>query len=365
MNPSPVSQSSLTLKFLAPKKNLFTYTRGDFSFELNMEGLKEGARNKSLVFVFSGEGNIWAQDIITRFTDRLYDWCEPGKAPEVHYIVENGSSSDLREKLRLHPAIKKKEVVYFVTVGDSASAAVVRFRTNYQRLAVPQLFCVTSDPSQLDLMRYEGRLVPNTTGVYTIGVQSYERQIRTLKALHGSVKNVGVVYDAYSKFDVMKYCKKQEAEKIMGECVKQGVEAHAVHLDGDIQTEGEKLMLFGKASQVDAFVTLKDCTVYKYSDKLAQYCEDNQIVYMASDLSSVMRGASIGFGCEPGAYAPALLSIIERRQRTGAPLHTIGVAFVEERTEVRHNMRNINKQIKNLPQYKRDLIEMVDISLSY
>ena len=344
-----------------PSKILYSLNCNGMRFDLDVQALKDMAK-KPIVFVFEKSGNAWAHEFITQFRCALIEWSEDGESLEMDTIAATDTRYDLQEKLYHHRWLTADTDAVIVSIGDAMSTEVARFRTTFEFYNIMQLFCITSNPKELELATFEGHLLPNTSGVFTVNATNFEKPISTLQSVHGHVWSVGIVYDASSQFDVLANQRTQTVDRIIQECRRQGIYARPVLLseDMDIATELELC-----ADEFDAFITLKDSTVYASMDALSDFCAEHKIVLVSSELASVFQGAAIGFGNAPAAYVFPLIELIAQNLASHEPVNNFEAVEIEENMQMRHNINNIKDQIPFLSKEKEDLLEMLSIYASY
>ncbi|MDQ5890217.1 MAG: transporter substrate binding protein [Candidatus Dependentiae bacterium] len=347
----------------APRKTLVSIEHNSFRWEIDVQNLKKIAQGP-IVFVFNQDKNAWAHDFINDFKTKALGWIEDGISPEFDYLAIAESRSDLQEKIMFHPffAASAEQPPLMVSIGDTASAEVARYRVARGRTTIPQLFCITGDPHKLDLMDLSGNLLSNTNGVCGVAISSVKKQVRTLKSLSRSVKNVAIVSSRNSRFDSAIATKDAAASLLIDECERHGMRASRLYLVEGMNVDTDLRVL---ANRYDAFITLRDDTIYGLAADLASFCSKYKVIFFASELSSVFRGAAIGFGNVPGDYVPSLLELMALQREHHLPLDAFDFAVVEESALMRHNMKSVKAQVRDLTQEKEDLLDMLSIHASY
>ncbi|MDQ5940995.1 MAG: hypothetical protein QG632_721 [Candidatus Dependentiae bacterium] len=348
----------------APGKKLVSINCNNRQWDVEVQNLKELAEGPVL-FVLNQDGNGWAYDFINAFKSAYTEWSADGSFPEHDHILMNESRGDLQSKLYEHPFIQgfSRKPARIITVGDAASAEVARYRVAWGLTScIQQLFCVIGDPETLDLVDMNGQLLANTNGVYAVEARSLTKQIRSLRSLSRVVKTVSIISGYSGRFDSIALQKDKAAQKIIQECEKFGMRALRVYIVGD---ESIADYLEGFGSVCEAVITLRDDAVYGHLDEIASFCTKNRIIHFASELSSVARGAAIGFGNAPAAYVPSLMNLMWQHKETHLPLNSFELEIVEEPIEVRHNMSSIRAQVRDLTEEKEDLLEMTSIHAVY
>lgn len=357
-----VRSGSLHFNTKSKAKHLVSFEVAGFRVEFDAEKLKDNLQGP-IAFVFNQHNNAWAHDFMSAFKNAVGDWMEDGKAPDFDHILTTESDSELAAKIVTHPffARNAKKRALLLTVGNVASAEVCRVRYAYSRSDIPQLFCVTGDPEKLELT-YEGRLLPNTNGIYMTGARTVKSQIRSLKSVSKAVKTVAIVSGVRHGSDLAYAETEAEAEKLAIECAKNGMRTIRLHLADGMDVVGGLTPL---AALFDAIITLRDDTVYSLAREIAAFCDKNKIVHFACDLSSVAHGAAIGFGTSAVAHVPVLIDLIRRSASLHKPLHQLGLAVAEEQVVMHKNVSSILKQVRDLTQEKIDLLSMRDIQATY
>ena len=249
-----------------------------------------------ILFVYSHDTNPWATDLMTQFCSHLSAWYEGGTLPECQFIATTNDRSELQEQILTHPFITGTETPkasHIITIGDWCSHEVARIRCGYQLTHISQIFCVQTDPQEIDLLVSKDKPLPNTCGVFGKNVSSYQKarfdrskafiQILKLLALYLHHK-VHLIYTVHLQ---------QAADLIQKECHQQDLQTRVSLLSSRTSPHFALNRLAGK---VDAIITLRDTTAYRYMDEIIQFCNTHAITLVTSELASVYRGAALGFG---------------------------------------------------------------------
>ncbi len=343
------------------ERTLISFCFRGRKWEMNVQSLKK-LQEKPVVFVFAQIDNIWAKDFIFKFNTALFEWVPGGSFPPPIFIITTECRGDLQEKLMFNPQISSGDVSHIVSIGDMASAEVARFRLVHDRLDIPQLFCVTGDPAVLELTDLDGNLITNTNGVFATEVDSFTKPLRVLRHVSDKVRSIAIVYGRKSRFDLIADQKAILVQRIIEACLQQGIKATTLLIDEESNYDVDCAHLIGR---VDAFLTLQDTTVYTQNQAIAAFCNKHKIIFIASELSSVVRGASLGFGNSPAAYIAPLIELMAIQRATHTPLHKLEAAGIKESVEMRYNLVNMKQQVADLSDEKVDLLEMLSIHLSY
>lgn len=346
----------------SPKKTLFSFECRGLLFQVNAQSLKQSLQGP-IVFVFNQHKNAWAYDFISGFKASALEWMPEGQEPEYDCIEVGESQNDLEAKLHKNRFFRQDNPhgILLVTIGDIASAKVARYRAAYGRYDVAQLFCVQGDPETLELVDEGGRLLANTNGVYGVEARSLDTQVRTLKSLSPGVRSVAVLVSSKDTDDLAYEQKNQSVQNLTLACRKYGMKATKVHLlrDMDVATDMKPFTFTHQA-----FIGVLDDVVYGKAKELADFCDKEQIVFMASDLPSVAQGAAIGFGTAPRAYVAELIGLMAQQKDHQLPFHRLELAALEESPQMQYNLRGVRRQVRDLTQEKDDLLSMLNIQAS-
>jgi len=341
------------------RKPLLSFECRSLRFQIDAQSLKDYLQGP-IVFVLNQHTNAWAFDFISNFKTALADWLADGQGVNYTCIEVGESQNDLEAKLHKHPFFRQKNPrgLLVISIGDIASTKVARYRAAYGRYDIAQLFCVQGDPEILELVDEGGRLLANTTGVYGVEVRSLEAQIRTLKSLSQCIKSVAILVSNKESDDIAYEQKNQAIRELNKTCRIHGMKTTTVHLAKEMNMR-EDMQPFAELHQ--AFIGLRDDLVYGKARELATFCDEKQVVFMASDLPSVMQGAAVGFGAAPKAYVTEMLDLLLQQQKRQVPLHRLGLAALEESPQMHYNLPAIRRQVRDLTQEKDDLLSMLNI----
>lgn len=320
--------------------------------------------SRPMLFVYPHEKNPWAMDLITHFQADLSAWYEGGTLPQFDFIAADVSRDDLQDRLIKHPLLNGKheeQASHIISIGDWCSQQVARFRHGRDRLHVSQIFCTQNDPNTLDMRDTGNRRLPNTNGVYAVGVDSYTHQIRSLRSIRPDVQRVGIIYDPKGGYESPDTSLIEQSNGIARECHSQGLRAIKQHFS--LRTP-PKDALAELAGRVDAIITLRDNTAYAYMDQLISFCNANNITLLTSELSSVYRGAALGFGHAPSAYVPHMIRLLVQEQlTTKQPLENLPLETVKEVERMTHNKLSLPQQGIKLSAQQEDLLDMIEVHM--
>lgn len=315
-----------------------------------------------MIFVYPHEKNPWAMDLITHFQGELSAWYEGGTLPQFDFISADVERSDLHDRLLSHPLLNgpiEKQASHIISIGDWCSQEVARFREGHNRLHISQIFCTQSDPNSLDMRATGNTRLPNTNGVYAVGVDSYAHQIRSLRSIRPDVKRVAIAYDPNGAYESLDMNLIEQSNRIVRECANQGIRAVKHHLSSQDKNLANLQDLVG---HVDAIITLRDSTAYAQMENLISFCNSSGITLLTSELSSVYRGAALGFGNAPGAYVPHMIRLlVQERLSAKKPLEKLPLETVKEVERMTHNKKSLSSQGVRLTDEQSDLLDMVDI----
>ena len=326
-----------------------------------------GIRPKQrVIFIFTQSdaqaANVWAQDFIGQFNAHMREWELDGELPPVDYIVSADAYDDLQLKLAYHPAIRKAgdNPPLLITIGDHASAEVCRYRVLYGKTNIPQLFCITGDPCKLDLITMDDQLVANTNGVCAIDAQTVKKQLRTLRSLNRSVTSIGVLSGMNCRSDLVAVQKEETLTKWRKAAEGLNMKVSRVHLFEEMDVEAHLLTMIG---QHQAFILLKDDTVFSFAEKIGKFCDTHGITLLASDLSLVAHGAALGYGNAAGDFVAPLIDLMAQWFEHNLPLNAFELALLQEPTQMWHNIEHVRLQVPHLSPEVEDMLEMYPIHL--
>lgn len=212
---------------------------------------------------------------------------------------------------------------------------------------------------RLDLTDSLGKPEKNTNGVYGISVQSYARQVRSLRSIRKDVEHVVIAYDPAGAFDGLNENLVKEADLLARECRKQGLRVYKHHLAlGNTITQN----IADLPPQTQAILTLRDSTAYKQMEELIIFCNTQRITLLTSELASVYRGAALGFGNAPGMYVPHMISLLLQVKADGkSGLEQVKMRILQEKERMTHNKASLPNQGVVLSEEQEDLLDMVSV----
>lgn len=345
------------------KKEVFSLKAFGNNWQVTRESLLPKP-SRPMIFVYPHEKNPWAMDLITHFQGELSAWYEGGTLPQFDFIAADVERGNLQARLLEHPLLsgpQEQQASHIISIGDWCSQEVARFRHGHNRLYVSQIFCTQNDPNSLDMRDTGNRRLPNTNGVYAIGVDGYTHQIRSLRSIRPDVERIAVVYDPKGGYDSTDTSLIEQSNGVARECSNQGLRAIKMHLSIKQSPVDSLNDLVGR---VDAIVTLRDNTAYAYMDQLVSFCNENNITLLTSELSSVYRGAALGFGHAPGAYVPHMIRLLVQEQLTiKQPLEKLPLETIKEVNRMTHNRQSLSQQGIALSQQQADLLDMIEVHM--
>jgi len=346
-------------------QEVLTFSAGGLSFKIQKQELRRLA-HLPFLFLFDSKDNLWVRDIIHQIEAQRVDWCEDNPAElKSGYLQLADNRITLYEHLHYQPLMRRSNDVApcIITIGNEASAEVARWRRAFNRLDAPQLFCVTSDPTILELVDLHGRFLENTNGVWSVPARSFEKQVSTLKSVHGNLSSVLIVSGEVSCFDLARGEHEQTVARMSAECRRQKLRATHVSIDSQFDFEKNWSVL---AQRHQAMITLNDKEVHVQIPAIKKFCAKHKILFLASDLSSVMHGAALGFGCSPQSYAAAIIGLIaEQSHNRHKRFDQLEMAAMEDAAQMRHNIHNIKEQMRRIPRDKLNLLELLSIYARY
>ena len=229
----------------------------------------------------------------------------------VKYDMQN-AEGDMSAAAAIAQKFASENLNLIFSVATPTSQAVAKDTST-----IPIVFCAVTDPVGAGLVKNLKAPTANVTGVSDMQPVA---PILDLVKLVPNATTVGAIYNAGESNSVFLIKNEQAAATKMGY---KFIGATASN-SSEVQTAAQSLV-----GRVQAITVIGDNTAVSALDSIVKVCEQNHILLLAGDTSSVQGGAAAGFGFnyedlgrQAGEQAYKIL--------TGMPVSNIPVEFAKK-----------------------------------
>ncbi len=214
----------------------------------------------------------------------------------------NGSQQLLRAQLE-EVLQQKYDLICTIATYPSIMAKEL---TAKKGITTPIVFAAVADPVRIQLI--DGITKSGNNVVGSIETNDYEKQLSLLSNFKPGLKNLLLVYDPSQGSGL-----ELDKQKVMAIAQNLGITVHVVPV---YQSNEVYPKTAAAITVADAIIVLIDSTVVCAIDGLIKLCNQHKIPLMTSELDSVKKGATFGFGVPQSDYgvisARLVLQILEQ-----------------------------------------------------